>query len=184
MHDINWSTLTGSSTISNNFCEFSFQSNLKQLVNHPTHRHGNLLDLLLTNSTDNIVNLIVHPLIELYQCILSDHHLITFTICCKSSASKLSKKHSIIVKEIMLVSMNIYCIELWDLCYLWFNWSRRYLEHSKELYSYWYGMNLSLFQLWRRLSKLLYVLIYSWILIYCTVMNKTLFIVGLDCFQY
>jgi len=60
MTDINWSTLTGDSTISNNFCEFIFQSNFEQLVNYPTHRHGNLLDLLLTDSTDNIIDLIVH----------------------------------------------------------------------------------------------------------------------------
>ena len=43
MPDINWSTLSGSSTISNNFCKFIFRSNLEQLINHAT---GNILDLL------------------------------------------------------------------------------------------------------------------------------------------
>ena len=86
MPDINWSTLSGSSTISNDFCEFIFQSNLEQLINHPTHKHGNILDLLLTDSTDKIFNLTVHPME--YQCILSDHHLITFTISCKNSTPK------------------------------------------------------------------------------------------------
>lgn len=38
--DINWFTLTGCSVISNKFCEFIFQSNLVQVVNTPTHKHG------------------------------------------------------------------------------------------------------------------------------------------------
>ena len=79
MPDINWSTLTGCSVISNNFCEFIFQFNLIQVVNTPTHKLGNTLDLILTDNTENIVNLTVHPLE--YQCIPSDHHLITFNIC-------------------------------------------------------------------------------------------------------
>jgi len=79
MPDINWSTLTGSSAISNSFCEFVFQSNLEQVVNVPTHIHGNVLDLILTESVDNISDLTVHPL--QYQCISSDHNLITFNAC-------------------------------------------------------------------------------------------------------
>ena len=86
MPDIDWSTLAGGSTSSNNFCEFIFQSNLNQLVTCPTHKHGNLLDLILTDSADNIVDLTVHPLE--YQCISSDHHLITFAICCKNIIPK------------------------------------------------------------------------------------------------
>ena len=56
MPDINWSTLTGCSMISNNFCEFIFQSNLAQIVNIPTHKHGNTLDLILTDNTENIAS--------------------------------------------------------------------------------------------------------------------------------
>ena len=40
--DINWSTLTGSSTAWNNLCEFAFESNLVQLVDSPTHICGNI----------------------------------------------------------------------------------------------------------------------------------------------
>jgi len=86
MPDINWSTLTGSSIVSNNFCEFVFQSNLDQVVTSPTHKHGNVLDLVLTDSAESIVDLIVHPLE--YQCISSDHHLITFNTCYKYTTSK------------------------------------------------------------------------------------------------
>ena len=76
--DINWSTLAGSSTVSNNLCEFIFESNLVQLVDLPTHVCGNILDLVLTNSPDHVTNLLVHP--PDYQCVTSDHYLITFTI--------------------------------------------------------------------------------------------------------
>ena len=58
MPDIIWSTLTGCSLISNNFCEFIFQSNLVQVANMPTHKHVNTLDTILTDNTVNIVNLI------------------------------------------------------------------------------------------------------------------------------
>ena len=69
--DINWSTLTGSSTASNNLCEFAFESNLVQLVDSPTHICGNILDLVLTNSPGHVTNLSVHS--PDYQCVTSDH---------------------------------------------------------------------------------------------------------------
>ena len=59
--DINWDTLTGTSTISNNFCDCAFKSNLTQLVESPTHTGGNILDLVLTNSPEYILSLLVHP---------------------------------------------------------------------------------------------------------------------------
>ena len=67
--DINWSTLAGSSTASNNLCKFIFESNLVQLVDSPTH----------ANSPDHVTNLLVHPP-DYHQCVTSDHYLITFTI--------------------------------------------------------------------------------------------------------
>ena len=82
---INWTTLTGNSAVSNNFCEFVFESNLIQLVNSPTHIRGNILDLVLTNSPDHVTNLTVHP--PEYQCATSDHYLITFTTSFKHLVS-------------------------------------------------------------------------------------------------
>ena len=75
--DINWTTLTGNSIVSNNFCEFVFESNLIQLIDSPTHICGNILDLVLTNSPKHVSNLFVHP--REYQCVASDHCLITFS---------------------------------------------------------------------------------------------------------
>ena len=106
--DTDWSTLTGSSLISNNFCEFIFQSNLEQLVNCPTHKLGNVLDLILTDSTENIVDVIVHP-IEL-QCIPSDHHLITFNICYLNTTPKPVVKETFNYARGDYVSLNEYLL--------------------------------------------------------------------------
>ena len=53
MPDICWSTLTGTSTASNSFCDLLFELNLSQLVKEPTHCKGNILDLVITN--DNLI---------------------------------------------------------------------------------------------------------------------------------
>lgn len=44
--DIDWNTMSGVSVISNQFCDFVFDNGLCQLINGPTHIHGNTLDLL------------------------------------------------------------------------------------------------------------------------------------------
>ena len=47
--DINWDTLSATSTSSSAFCDFIFDSLLTQLVDLPTHVKGNILDLVLSN---------------------------------------------------------------------------------------------------------------------------------------
>ena len=77
-NDINWESLYGNSPVSAKFCEIIFDLNLCQLVSEPTHIHGNILDLVLTNNPDNIVDLIVHS--KPPFSISSDHFVITFRI--------------------------------------------------------------------------------------------------------
>ena len=72
--DIVWDTLSGHSPNSNQFCDMIFQANLSQLIDGPTHIHGNILDLLLTNMEDNIYQLQILP----DHLLLSDHYSITF----------------------------------------------------------------------------------------------------------
>ena len=52
--DIDWNTLSGFSPVSRQFCDLVFDSGLSQLINCTTHIHGNILDLLLTNSEELI----------------------------------------------------------------------------------------------------------------------------------
>jgi len=80
---------------SDNFCEFIFDSNLTQLVDTPTHTCGNILDLVLTNCPEQISNLLVHP--PQYQCVSSDHHLITFSVAFPSPSIR-----EVFNEEIML----------------------------------------------------------------------------------
>ena len=77
--DIDWSSLSASSSHSKSFCEFVFDSNLTQHVNHPTHFKGNILDLVLTSSSLTIENLSI----ESPPAILSsDHYVISFIPVC------------------------------------------------------------------------------------------------------
>ena len=108
MPDIDWSTLAGSSTSSTNFCGFIFQSNLEQLVTCPTHKYGNVLDIILTDNADNIVDLTVHPLE--YQCISSYHHLITLAICCKNIIPKPVTKETFNYAKGDYVGLNEYLL--------------------------------------------------------------------------
>ena len=78
--NIDWDVLSGHSPIANQFCDLVFQTGLYQLIDKPTHMHGNILDLLLTNLDDNIGDLQIHP----DQLLPSDHSLSLFSIyqCC------------------------------------------------------------------------------------------------------
>ena len=57
--DIQWDTLSASSTVSKAFCDFVFYNTLIQLVDQPTHTRGNILDLIHTSSTECIANLTI-----------------------------------------------------------------------------------------------------------------------------
>lgn len=76
--DINWSSLTASSCFSNYFCDFVFDYNLTQHIHSPTHKLGNILDLVLTTSDDD---LLCNPKVHLPKDSLnSDHFLISFQL--------------------------------------------------------------------------------------------------------
>ena len=70
--DINWTSLVRSGKQSSLFCE------LCQLVRHPTHVKGNILDLVLTNDSCLIVNLAVDY--DNKSSLISDHFAIYFSI--------------------------------------------------------------------------------------------------------
>ena len=86
--DICWTSLSGSSPLSNLFCDFVFESNLSQLLSCPTHVKGHTLDLLLTNNENLVRHLSVEstPMSQ-----LSNHYNICFNIVnCPST----SRRHS------------------------------------------------------------------------------------------
>ena len=75
--DINWSSLTASECTSCLLCDFVFDNDLCQLVELPTHTHGNTLDLVLVCSPDLVSDLHVHT--NQVQFSSSDHYPISFS---------------------------------------------------------------------------------------------------------
>ena len=87
--DINWSTLSANSDFSSNLCDLIFQYNYVQQVNHPTHIHGNILDLIITSSADSVSDINLTQ--EFNQAIKSDHYLIDFKLHVTISTPTTSK---------------------------------------------------------------------------------------------
>jgi hypothetical protein len=56
------------------FNELLQMLSLSQLVTNPTHRGGNILDLVITSAEERITAL------QVYSCDISDHALVTFSI--------------------------------------------------------------------------------------------------------
>ena len=81
--DIDWDTLSGHFPASNQFCDLVFKTGLSQLIDQPTHIHGNILDLLLTNLDDNISHLQINS----DQLLTSDHYSITLSLSVSVTAS-------------------------------------------------------------------------------------------------
>lgn len=77
MPDIDWSTLSAVSQKSDLFCDTIFNCNLTQLINKPTHKQGNILDLVLTTDPDNTCNLVVHDESTTFSS--SDHYTISLS---------------------------------------------------------------------------------------------------------
>ena len=73
--DIQWDTLSSTSSSSIAFCDFVFDNSLTQLIDQPTHVKGNILDLLLSNSSDWVTNL---TLASDNHWVSSDHFVVTF----------------------------------------------------------------------------------------------------------
>ena len=75
--DINWSSLSAASGVSQLFCDCMFSADLMQLIEVPTHVFGNTLDLLMTNNPGDVSDLSVD---SSCNCGLSDHYMIWFSI--------------------------------------------------------------------------------------------------------
>ena len=84
---IDWDSHTSSNNLHKGFLDTFLDWGLSQLINQPTHKLGNTLDLLLTDCPDIISGVKV---LESSEFINSDHSAITFTI--KTKVPRLSSK--------------------------------------------------------------------------------------------
>ena len=87
--DVNWSTLNASNSFSQSLCNAVSKNNLIQLVTNFTHVHGNILDLVITNSPHRFNN--VHVDDSLVST--SDHFLISVNIVCSTTSGSLPESN-------------------------------------------------------------------------------------------
>jgi len=57
--DIDWSTFSSDYAFSSSLCDLVFQYDFTQVIDCPTHVHGKILDLILTNSPDYVATITV-----------------------------------------------------------------------------------------------------------------------------
>ena len=89
--DICWSSLSGTTLISNLFCDFVFEANLTQLITCPTHIIGNTPDIILTDKDHLVNNLSVSK----SAILTSDHLQITFDLPLTPSPSSTKSQESL-----------------------------------------------------------------------------------------
>ena len=76
--DIDWELLSGTSKHSINFCNLTLQLNMCQLVVSPTHRAGNILDLVITTNDELVQDIVIHH--DFPPGLSSDHFIITLRV--------------------------------------------------------------------------------------------------------
>ena len=94
--------LSTSTSISYLFCDFLFNNKLSHLVKEPTHIKGNILDVVLTNSDNNISNISVSP--QLYP-MNSDFFIVTFDYICPNSPTAPYSHQNTFLKQTTKVSV-------------------------------------------------------------------------------
>ena len=88
-NNANWSTMASSCHIEQHFLNTFSNLGMVQLITEPTHKHGNILDVLLTNSVQSITNLCVA---DKDAQVRSDHYPITFDIILNIKKKKSVKR--------------------------------------------------------------------------------------------
>ena len=77
LSNVNWPSFISSSPVEQDFLNSFNNLGFKQLITEPTHKYGNTLDVLLTNSEQSVNNLKV---LDIDSIVKSDHNPITFDI--------------------------------------------------------------------------------------------------------
>lgn len=76
--DINWHNLSAATYFSSSLCSVLFAKNLQQLILEPTHKQGNILDLVLASNPERLQHLMISNITS-HLC-KSDHFLIEFEL--------------------------------------------------------------------------------------------------------
>ena len=123
--DITWSTQSASISTSIQLCNFCHSKNLIQKVHNPTHRQGNILDIILTNSPDRFFDVYV----DSSSCTEhSDHFLISFK--CSNHRSNLHSNSNTHSQFYNFSRANLPEIDSFLIDY-------NFLTHSSDIQSVW-----------------------------------------------
>ena len=106
---INWGDLSSNTTLEQDFQNMFAENSLLQCINVPTHRQGNTLDLLLTQSNRFVENVTVQN--ESLLC-KSDHYLITFDLKLKCNRRKITKRKCYNYKKAKWIRLNAELTEI------------------------------------------------------------------------
>lgn len=72
---MDWSKLYSSNNCESNFVDAVVTGGFQQLVQVPTHRQGNILDIVLTNVPNQVCNIVVNN-----EELISDHYMVEASI--------------------------------------------------------------------------------------------------------
>ena len=92
--DVCWDSYHGVSHRSQQFVNVAYDLNLSHLVTNPTHRAGNLLDVILSNAETETFH-DIQILLNLPSGLQSDHYMIIFLPTLKSMAEALTPNKSL-----------------------------------------------------------------------------------------
>lgn len=134
--DVQWDTLSSTSLTSCAFCDFVFDHSLTQLINHPTHVQGNILDLVLSSSIDCVASLTVANDNNL---IATDHFTVTFQLSQQTHLTPTTTPKSLYVFDYpcksQLWQYLVISNQLWLLPMLPKSGYRINMAHDKELHA-------------------------------------------------
>ena len=100
-----------------------FQHNHSQLIEYPTHRQGNIIDLIITTYDENIANLQIHT--EENPLLTSDHFPITFYLSLPHNCTDATDNNSINVLDYSNADFDLshvdflFCFHSSDVEYVW-----------------------------------------------------------------
>ena len=100
-HDIDWLTFSSVTAKSELLCDFTLDNNLVQLIQEPTHVHGNILDLIFSNyNTSEFSNITIHPISDFR--LQSDHNIITFVLAASPHSRQKSSHQNVCLTIVKL----------------------------------------------------------------------------------
>ena len=109
LESVNWNSYSSSNAIRSLFLELFQYLGLTQSINTPTHKHKNILDILLTDSPHIVHHLVIH---DPGEHVKSDHSPITFNINIYIKKKKMPRRYTFNFKKANWINLNNYLFRM------------------------------------------------------------------------